>query len=87
MKYSPYSFFRELVSAIFDFTVSQKLFNTNDFSSFSAFDSDNLLKDLINLKQRGMDNLEDTRQKYFEVFLSIQVQCLFWACCLTILKK
>ena len=71
MKYSPYSFFRELVSAIFDFTVSQKLFNTNDFSSFSAFDSDNLLKDLINLKQRGMDNLEDTRQKYFEVFLSL----------------
>lgn len=71
MKYSPYSFFRELVSSIFDFTVSQKLFNTNDFSSFSAFDSDNLLKDLINLKQRGMDNLEDTRQKYFEVFLSL----------------
>lgn len=71
MKYSPYSFFRELVSSIFDFTVSQKLFDTNDFSSFSAFDSDNLIKDLINLKQRGMDNLEDTRQKYFEVFLSL----------------
>ena len=71
MKYSPYSFFRELVSSIFDFTVSQKLFSQNDFSSFSSFDSDGLIKDLINLKQRGMDNLEDTRQKYFEVFLSL----------------
>lgn len=71
MKYSPYSFFRELVSAIFNFTVSQKLFDTNDFSSFSAFDTDGLIKDLINLKQREMDNLEDTRQKYFEVFLSL----------------
>ena len=71
MKYSPYSFFRELVSSIFDFTVSQKLFSQNDFSTFSAFDTDGLIKDLINLKQRGMDNLEDTRQKYFEVFLSL----------------
>ncbi|HCB11742.1 MAG TPA: hypothetical protein DEO94_06395, partial [Cyanobacteria bacterium UBA11991] len=71
MKYSPYSFFRELVSSIFDFTVSPKLFSTNDFSTFSSFDTDNLLRDLINLKQRGMENLEDTRQKYFEVFLSL----------------
>lgn len=71
MKYSPYSFFRELVSSIFDFTVSPKLFSTNDFSTFLSFDTDNLLRDLINLKQRGMENLEDTRQKYFEVFLSL----------------
>ena len=71
MKYSPYSFFRELVSSIFNFTVSQKQFGTNDFSTFASFDSNNLIKDLINLKQRGMDNLEDTRQKYFEVFLSL----------------
>ena len=71
MKYSPYSFFRELVSSIFNFTVSQKQFGTNDFSAFASFDSNNLIRDLINLKQRGMDNLEDTRQKYFEVFLSL----------------
>lgn len=71
MKYSPYSFFRELVSSIFNFTVSHKLFSSNDFSVFSSFDNDNLIKDLINLKQRGMDNLEDTRRKYFEVFLSL----------------
>lgn len=33
MKYSPYSFFRDLVSAIFEYTVSQKLFFQNDFSN------------------------------------------------------
>lgn len=71
MKYTPYAFFRELVSSIFNFTISQKLFDTNNFSAFSAFDNNDLLKDLINLKQRSMDNLEDTRSEYFEVFLSL----------------
>lgn len=71
MKYAPYSFFRELVSSVFNFTVSQKLYSTNDFSSFSQFDSNNLIRDLLNLKQRGMENLADTRQKCFEVFLSL----------------
>ena len=71
MKYSPYSFFRELILSIFNFTVSQKLFNTNDFSSFASFDENNLIKDLVNLNQRSMDNLEDTRKKYFEVFLAL----------------
>lgn len=37
MKYSPYSFFRDLVSAVFEYTVSQKLFNTNDFSNVSFY--------------------------------------------------
>ena len=71
MKYSPYSFFRELISSIFNFTVSQKLSQQNDFSVFSEFDSDNLIQDLINLKQRGMDSIDTTRQKYFEVFLAL----------------
>ncbi len=71
MKYSPYSFFRELVSSIFNFTVSQKLSSTNDYSAFSQFDTNNLIRDLINLKQRGMDNLTDTRQSCFEVFLAL----------------
>lgn len=35
MKYSPYSFFRDLVSTIFEYTVSQKLFFQNDFSNVS----------------------------------------------------
>lgn len=71
MKKSPYSFFRELISSIFNFTVSPKLYNNNDFSNFSEFDNKNLIKDLINYKQRSIDNLEDTRREYFEVFLSL----------------
>lgn len=71
MKYSPYSFFRDLVSAVFEYTVSQKLFDTNDFSMFSRIDSSNLVKDLVTMTQRDMQNLEDTREKYFQVFLSL----------------
>ncbi len=71
MKYSPYSFFRDLISSIFEYTVSQKLFDKNDFSAFKFVDSSNLIKDLVTLTQRDMTNLEDTREKYFEVFLSL----------------
>ena len=60
MKYSPYSFFRELVAAIFEYTVSQKLFNTNDFSMFRSIDPDNLIKDLITLNERSI-----TKHTYF----------------------
>lgn len=71
MKYSPYSFFRDLISSVFEYTVSQKLFDTNDFSAFSVIDNSNLIKDLVTLNQRNMDNLQDTRDKYFQVFLSM----------------
>lgn len=71
MKYSPYSFFRDLVAAIFEFTVSQKLFNTNDFSMFKSIDPDNMIKDLITLKERGIDNPEDTRFTYFDIFFTL----------------
>lgn len=71
MKFSPYSFFRDLVSSVFEYTVSQKLFDTNDFSMFNNIDSSNLVKDLVTLTQRDMNNLEDTREKYFQVFLSL----------------
>ncbi|MBP3848095.1 zinc ribbon domain-containing protein [bacterium] len=71
MKYSPYSFFREMVSAIFNFTISQKLFNSNDFTAFSTIDTDYLIRDLVNLKQREIGNIEDTREKYLTVFLSL----------------
>lgn len=72
MKYSPYSFFRELVSAIFEYTVSQKLFSTNDFSMFSSVDPDCLIKDLITLHRRN-DNGDsmDKRHVYFEIFLTL----------------
>lgn len=71
MKYSPYSFFRDLVSAIFEYTVSQQLFSENDFSMFRSIDSDGLIKDLVTLKERGIDNVQDTRLTYFDIFLTL----------------
>lgn len=71
MKYEPYSFFRELVSSIFEYATAQTLYDTNDFSAFAGTDSKNLIKDLISLKQRDMNNLEDTRYEYFTVFTSL----------------
>ena len=71
MKYSPYSFFKDFVSAIFEYTVSQNLFNTNDFSMFKSIDPHDMIKDLITLKERGVDNAEDTRAVYFDIFLTL----------------
>ena len=71
MKYSPYSFFRDLVSAIFEYTVSQKLFLQNDFSMFSSVDPDGLIKDLIMLNQRETECAEDTRLIYCDIFLTL----------------
>lgn len=71
MKYAPYSFFRDLVSAIFEYTVSQKLFFQNDFSMFASVDPDGLIRDLITLQKRNNDNKEDTRYIYYEIFLTL----------------
>ena len=71
MKYSPYSFFRDLVSAIFEYTVSQKLFSQNDFSMFANVDPDGLIKDLVTLNKRNGENNEDTRYVYFDIFLTL----------------
>ena len=70
MKYTPYSFFRDLVSAIFEYTVSQKLFNNNDFSMFASIDSQGMIKDLITMSKRD-DNPQDTRYVYFDIFLTL----------------
>lgn len=71
MKYSPYSFFRDLVSAIFEYTVSQKLFSENDFSMFKSIDTDGLIKDLVTLNERNIDESRDTRYTYFDIFLTL----------------
>ncbi len=71
MKYTPYSFFRDLISSIFDYTISAKLFDSNDFSMFNTIDNSGLVKDLINLNQRTMQNMEQTREEYFNVFLQV----------------
>lgn len=71
MKYSPYSFFRNLVSAIFEYTVSQKLFLENDFSMFANVDPDGLIRDLITLQKRDTENAEDTRYIYYDIFMTL----------------
>lgn len=70
MKYSPYSFFRNLVSAIFEYTVSQRLFANNDFSMFASIDSNGLIRDLVSMQQRNEDP-QDTRYTYFDIFLTL----------------
>lgn len=71
MKYTPYSFFRDLVSAIFEYTVSQKLFSQNDFTMFKSVDPDGLIKDLITLNKRPADDITDKRSVYFDIFLTM----------------
>lgn len=71
MKFSPYSFFRDLISSVFEYTISQKLFDTNDFSMFASVDNSGLIKDLIKLNQRPMSNMDDTRENYCQLFFSL----------------
>lgn len=71
MKFSPYAFFRDLVSAIFEYTVSQKLFNENDFSAFKSVDPKDMIKDLITLSDGETQDVIDTRNEYFDIFLTL----------------
>lgn len=71
MKYSPYSFFSELVSGIFDYAVSQKLFSKNDYSVFSNIDPAGLVKDLVTFTSKDGKNPVDTRYTYFDIFLTL----------------
>ncbi len=71
MKFSPYSFFRDLISSIFEYTISQKLFDSNDFSMFENVDQFGLVEDLIRLNQRPMQNMEEVRERYCNVFVSL----------------
>ncbi len=71
MKYAPYSFFRDLVSAIFEYTVSQKLFSSNDFDMFKNIDPELIIKDLITLHQHEGQDIYETRFKYYDIFASL----------------
>ncbi len=71
MKYSPYAFFRNLISAIFEYTVSQKLFSQNDFSAFKSIDPENMIHDLVTLSEREISDIIDTRNEYFDIFLTL----------------
>jgi len=71
MKYSPYSFFKDLIATIFEYSVSQKLFALNDYSMFSSVDPDGLIKDLISMNERKDENIENTRYIYYDIFLTV----------------
>ena len=71
MKYSPYAFFRDLISAIFEYTVSQKLFKNNDFSAFSSIDPKNLIRDLITLSDREIEDAFENRNEFFSIFMTL----------------
>ena len=71
MKYAPYSFFRELVSAIFEYTVSQKFFFQNDFSMFANIDPEGLMKDLITLQKHENSDNQNARYIYFDIFMTL----------------
>lgn len=71
MKYAPYSFFRDLVAAIFEYTVSQKLFPQNDFTMFQNIDPDLIIRDLITLSKHNGENIFNTRYKYYDIFASL----------------
>ena len=49
----------------------QKLINTNDFSMFANVDKEGLMKDLITYTQRPLVNIEQTRENYCNLFLSL----------------
>lgn len=71
MKYAPYSFFRDLVSTIFEYTVNQKLFFENDFSIFNNIDPDGLMRDLMTLQVRHDEDIEHLRFSYYDIFLTM----------------
>ncbi|MBR1424917.1 hypothetical protein IJ579_05085 [bacterium] len=71
MKYAPYSFFRNLISTVLEYCVSQKLFALNDYSMFENTNSSGIVQDLITLTQRGMNDIYQTRDEFFKVFLDV----------------
>lgn len=71
MKYTPYAFFRDLVSAIFEFTASPKLYALNDFSAFANVDPAKMIEDLILLNKTDKFDSLDSRGEYFEIFLTL----------------
>ena len=71
MKFKPYGFFYDLISQLYNFAQSPKLFASNNFSDFSQIDKSNFIKDLINLNERKFPHPEDVRYSLFDLFLTI----------------
>ena len=71
MKYKPYGFFYELISSIYNFSLSPKNFNKNKFDMFNQLDSSDFIKSLINLIERQFPHPEDVRYSLFDIFYNI----------------
>lgn len=73
MKYKPYGFFYELISSMYNFSLSPKHFNNNNFEIFKQLDSSDFIKSLINLTEREFPHPEDVRYSLFDIFYNIFV--------------
>lgn len=71
MKYKPYGFFYELISNIYNFSLSPRSFSKNKFEMFKEFDSSGFVRDLINLSERTFPHPEDIRYSLFDIFLNV----------------
>jgi predicted RNA-binding Zn-ribbon protein involved in translation (DUF1610 family) len=71
MKYKPYGFFYELISCIYNFSISPKNFANNNFDILKNLDSSGYIKDLINLTERTFPHPEDIRYSLFDIFFNI----------------
>ena len=68
MKYTPYGFFYELISGVFNFSLSPKNFKNNQFGDFDQIDPSGLIKDFINLTERVNPSPEEVRIALFDIF-------------------
>lgn len=71
MKYKPYGFFYELISNIYNYSQSTKIFEQNVFSAFEGIDVTGFVKNLINFEPRKFPHPEDVRYSLFDIFLRI----------------
>lgn len=71
MKYKPYGFFHELISCVYNYSISPKNFNENKSDIFKEMDPSGFIKDLINLTQRQFPHPEDIRYSLFDIFFDI----------------
>ena len=54
-----------------EYRLKQYGIDKNDFSMFRTIDPSGLVKDLVCLNERPMQNMEQTRQQYCDVFLNL----------------
>lgn len=71
LKYEPYGFFKELISAVCNFSKAPRNFPLHTFEMFEAIDSSNYMYNLINSQKREGVNSEESRKILFDIFFNI----------------